>query len=74
MRKLSSRLGVVWNAETDVTTVGGLVTETLERIPVVGDYIDWQGYRIEVINADRRSVRTVAVRPIPEGADEGEEK
>ncbi|MDX1482464.1 MAG: hemolysin family protein [Woeseiaceae bacterium] len=74
MRKVSARLGVVWDAESEVTTIGGLVTETLERIPVVGDFIDWQGYRIEVVTADRRSVKMVAIRPLPEGADEGDEK
>lgn len=61
-RRLCSRLGIPWQPEDDVTTVGGLVTKTLERIPQVADTISWNGYRIEVVRADRRRVRRVAVR------------
>jgi CBS domain containing-hemolysin-like protein len=45
----------------DVSTIGGLVTETLERIPVIGDTIDWNGYRVEVLRADRRRARLLRV-------------
>jgi CBS domain containing-hemolysin-like protein len=54
LRKLSSRLGIAWEPDTDAATVGGLVTESLERIPRAGDSISWNGYRIEVLRADRR--------------------
>jgi putative hemolysin len=63
LRKLSGRLGIAWDAAAEASTIGGLVTETLEAIPVVGDSIVWNGYRIEVLRADRRRVRLVAVRP-----------
>jgi len=63
LRRLSARLGIAWNPATDVaTTIGGVVTEKLERIPVPGDAVDWNGYRIEVLRADRRHVRWVRVR------------
>jgi CBS domain containing-hemolysin-like protein len=61
MRKLSARLGIVWDHELGVTTVGGLLTERLERIPQVGDAITWNGYRIEVLRADRRKARLLVV-------------
>jgi CBS domain containing-hemolysin-like protein len=61
LRQLSERLGVVWQPEADISSIGGLVTEKLERIPAVGDSISWNGYRLEVISADRRRVRWVAV-------------
>ena len=64
MRKLSQKLGITWDPDISVATVGGLVTETLERIPVVGDTIDWKGYRIEVLQADRRRARRLEVRPL----------
>ncbi|MGW8369040.1 MAG: hemolysin family protein [Gammaproteobacteria bacterium] len=54
LRKLSSRLGIAWEPDTDAATIGGLVTESLERIPRAGDSISWNGYRIEVLRADRR--------------------
>jgi len=57
LRKLSEELGIAWDSNSDVSTISGLLTETLERIPVVGDAIDWSGYRLEVLRADRRRAR-----------------
>jgi CBS domain containing-hemolysin-like protein len=62
LRQLSSRLGISWEPEAEVSSVGGLVSETLERIPAVGDSISWNGYRIEVYRADRRRARWLSVR------------
>jgi CBS domain containing-hemolysin-like protein len=61
LRKLSDRLGIAWDPSIEVSTAGGLVTETLERIPVAGDSIDWNGFRIEVLRADRRRTRLLSV-------------
>ena len=61
LRKLSDRVGTTWDPTIDVSTIGGLVTETLERIPVVGDSIDWNGHRIDVLRADRRRARLLRV-------------
>ncbi len=62
MRKLCARLGITWDPELEVSTISGLVTEILERIPVVGDDVDWNGYRIEVLRADRRRARLLSIR------------
>ncbi len=62
LRKLSAKLGISWEPEGDVSTVGGLVTETLERIPSVGDSIDWHGHRITVLRADRQRAKLLSVR------------
>ena len=62
LRKLSAKLDVSWEPEGGVSTIGGLVTETLERIPVVGDSIEWHGYRITVLRADRQRVKLLSVR------------
>ena len=62
MRKLSMKLGISWDPDLDVSTVGGLVTETLERIPVVGDSISWNGFSIEVVRADRRRATLLEIR------------
>jgi len=61
LRKLSDKLGIPWDPNIDVTTAGGLVTETLERIPVAGDFIDWDGFRIEVLRANRRRARLLSI-------------
>jgi putative hemolysin len=62
MRKLCTRLGITWDPELEVSTVSGLVTEILERIPVAGDTVEWNDYRIEVLRADRRRVRLLSIR------------
>jgi CBS domain containing-hemolysin-like protein len=62
MRKLSARLGITWDPELEVSTISGLVTEMLERIPVAGDVVQWNDYRIEVLRADRRRAKLLSVR------------
>jgi CBS domain containing-hemolysin-like protein len=61
LRRLAAKLGIAWQPEEDVNTIGGLVTERLERIPRKGDSISWNGYRIEVVRADRRHVKQLSV-------------
>ncbi|MDH3841260.1 MAG: hemolysin family protein [Chromatiales bacterium] len=61
LRKLSARLHVPWQHDLGVTTIGGLVTETLERIPEVGDHIKWNGFRVEVLKADARRAEVLSV-------------
>ncbi|MBT8143550.1 MAG: hemolysin family protein [Gammaproteobacteria bacterium] len=63
LRKLSSRLGLHWEADTEVSSIGGLVSEELERVPMVGDTISWNGFRIEVLRADRRRARLLSIHP-----------
>ncbi|MBT8131842.1 MAG: hemolysin family protein [Gammaproteobacteria bacterium] len=65
LRRLSARLGVPWQPDVGVSTIGGLVTEVLERIPRPGDSIAWNNYRIEVVRADRRRVRLLAIHKKP---------
>jgi len=62
LRRLCEKLGIPWQPEGRVSSVGGLVTETLEKIPVAGDRIEWRGYTIEVLRADKRRARRLAVR------------
>ena len=61
LRKLSERLGISWEPDVEASSIGGLVTEILERIPVAGDSIEWKGYRIEVLRADRRRARLLSI-------------
>lgn len=61
LRKLSARLGIPFKPEAEVSSIGGLVMETLQHIPAIGDSISWNGYRIEVLRADGRRVRLLSV-------------
>lgn len=62
LRKLSARLGISWEPEGDVSTVGGLMAEKLERIPGIGDTLSWNGYQITVLRADRQRPKLLSVR------------
>lgn len=62
LRKLCAKLHIAWDPGTEPATIGGLVTETLERIPEVGDAIDWNGYRVEVLRADERHAKLLRIR------------
>ncbi len=64
LRRLAAKLGVTWEPEEEVTTIGGLLTERLERIPAVGDSVAWAGHEIVVLRADRRRARRVLVRQL----------
>jgi CBS domain containing-hemolysin-like protein len=66
MRRLCARLGITWDPELEVSTISGLVTEMLERIPVPGDIVEWNGYRIEVLRADRRRAKLLSIRKLQE--------
>ena len=62
LRKLSAKLGIHWEPDEDVATVGGLLTEELERIPVVGDSITWNDYQITVLRADRQRAKLLSIK------------
>jgi len=51
-----------WLGSTRVSTVGGLVSETLGRIPEAGDEIRFGGFRFRVHAVKGRSVDAVEVR------------
>jgi putative hemolysin len=54
--------------DTESTTVGGLITEWAGRVPVVGEAIDRDGVRIEVLAGNELRVEQVRVsrRPVVE--------
>ena len=62
LRKLSAKLTVAWDPKIAASTIGGFVTEKLERIPRVGDAISWKGYQIEVLRADERRAKLLQIR------------
>ena len=68
LRKLSAALKVAWDPEIEASTIGGLVTDELQRIPEAGDVVSWSGFRIEVLRADER--RATLLRIEKEKAEE----
>lgn len=43
------------------TTIGGMIMNYLKRVPATGDIIDWNGFRLEVVDMDNTRVDKVAV-------------
>jgi putative hemolysin len=50
--------------ETESTTIGGLVTEWLGHVPHVGEVIEREGIRLEVLAADELKVEQVRVSKV----------
>jgi len=63
--KLTEHLGVPWSHDTDIHTLGGLLSSRLERIPRKGDAITWNGYRVEVLSATETRAEVVRLERSP---------
>jgi len=61
---LEEKLGIPLVSETDCTTVAGAVIELFGRVPVPGEKIEHGGIEIEVLEADRRRVRRLRLKPM----------
>jgi CBS domain containing-hemolysin-like protein len=61
MRKLCTRLGIVWDTDETVVTLGGFIATTLDRIPQAGDTLVWKNHRLDVIAASRNRAEVVRV-------------
>jgi putative hemolysin len=46
-------------------TLGGLILDQLGRIPSIGDAVDWNGLRLEVVDMDSKRIDRVLVTPQP---------
>jgi len=55
-------------AEAEYRTAGGFVVTQFGRIPSAGDQFEWQGWRIEVAEMDRRRVDKVVVAAVAPAA------
>lgn len=60
--KICTKLDIPWVPEDEVSTVGGLVTELLGRLPVRGDHVSWNGCRLEVLQVSARRVEMISIR------------
>jgi putative hemolysin len=51
-----------------VSTIAGLILSMLGHIPSVGEYVDWQGWRLEVVDVDGTRIDQVLAQRRPESA------
>jgi CBS domain containing-hemolysin-like protein len=58
----------------EVTTIGGYLTQQLQRFPEVGETVEVLGYEAKVTSTDGRRVGQVYFRKLPDPAEEEEKK
>jgi len=63
--KLTEHLGIPWLPDTEIHTLGGLLSSQLERVPQKGDAIIWNGYRVEVLSATETRAEVVRLERLP---------
>ena len=68
LHRVCRMLNLEMRDDVEIATVGGLLSEYLGRIPVHGDTLDWQGYRLTVMSASERGAEFVSISAL-----EGEE-
>lgn len=59
---LAGRLGMS-SPDVEADSIGGLVAALLGRLPEAGERVEIAGFSLEVVEADRKRVRLVRVRP-----------
>ena len=70
-REICHELGIDWEPGMGATSIGGLVTRELGRVPVPGDTVQWQGLRLEVLSANPRRAEEVRIIPPSSSEEEG---
>jgi putative hemolysin len=55
-------LGLEWEGKSD--TVGGLVMETLGRLPDSGEHVEIQGFDVEIEKVVNRAITSVIIKPL----------
>ena len=68
VRALARRFGADLEEHYE-TTVSGYLTDYLGRVPQVGEVIEPNGYRVEIVAVDETQITEVAVAPNPARLD-----
>ena len=67
--RLEQALEVSLEADAEVGTVGGFVTAIFGHIPKVGEVTEHEGFRVEVLDAERKRVNRVRFTRVPVEVD-----
>lgn len=63
--EMAERLGFALPAKRDYHTLAGFVLAELRRLPTVGEFIETQGWRFEVVDLDGRRIDKVLASRVP---------
>ena len=59
--QLAERIGIDLSEDRDYATVAGHALWLLKRLPMVGDFVDDQGFRFEIVDMDGRKIDKLLV-------------
>lgn len=61
LHRICRVLNVEMPEDIEIATLGGLLSESLGRIPTQGDTLDWRGYRLTVMSASKRGAELISI-------------
>lgn len=61
LHRLCRLLDIEMPEDSEIATVGGLLSELLGRLPTHGDTLDWNGYRFTVLSASQSGAELVSI-------------
>jgi CBS domain containing-hemolysin-like protein len=61
---LRERIGFKARACDEYQTLAGLVMSLLDRLPAIGDELQWEGWRMKVVQVQERRVTRVLLRKV----------
>lgn len=64
LHRVCRLLDVDMPENSEIATIGGLLSERLGRIPKTGDTLDWRGYRLTVLSAGSRGAELLRISKI----------
>jgi CBS domain containing-hemolysin-like protein len=68
------RLGIRrWPDERDFNTIAGFALQQFGRIPDIGEHVDWEGWRFEIVDRDGNRIDRMLAAKLPEARDENED-
>ncbi|WP_434563208.1 TerC family protein [Pseudomonas sp. Z5-35] len=62
LSQVREHIGFQVEATEDYQTLAGLVMSLLDRLPIIGDTLSWQGWRMTVVEVEERRVTRVLLR------------
>ncbi|MDD1016439.1 TerC family protein [Pseudomonas rubra] len=71
LSQIQARTGFAAKATEDYQTLAGLVMSLLDRLPMVGDSLVWNDWKMTVVAVEERRVRQVRLTPNAAGAAAG---
>jgi CBS domain containing-hemolysin-like protein len=61
LARVHQRTGFAAQPTDDYQTLAGLVVSLLDRLPMIGDSHEWEGWRLTVMSVEERRVTRVSL-------------